>query len=54
MRKPAEGDHISVPDSLTGEIYSGKVVDLLSIQFTYEMADGTIKFAFYHSDWKYQ
>ena len=54
MRKPAPGDEIKVPDGLTDEIYSGVVIDLLSIQFTYEQADGTIRYAFYYSDWKYQ
>ena len=54
MRKPAQGDQINVPDSLTDEVYSGVVVDLLSVQFTYEQADGTIRYAFYYSDWRYQ
>ena len=54
IRKPAPGDHITVPDSLTEEIYSGIVVDLLSAQFTYETASGTIRYAFYVSDWKYR
>ena len=54
MRKPAKGESISAPDSLTDEVYSGIVVNLLSIQFTYEMTDGTIRYAFYNSDWKYQ
>ena len=53
-RKPAPGDKIKVPDGLTDEVYSGIVVDLLSAQFTYELADGTIRYAFYNSDWKYQ
>ncbi len=52
--KPAPGDKITVPDSLTNEVYSGVVVDRLSVQFTYELADGTIRYAFYSSDWKYQ
>ena len=54
MRRPAPGDRITVPDGLTDEVYSGNVVDLLSIQFTFEMADGTIRYAFYESDWKYK
>jgi len=54
MRRPAPGDRISVPDGLTDEVYSGYVLDLLSIQFTYEMANGTIRYAFYESDWKYK
>ena len=53
-RKPAPGDRIKVPDGLTDEVYSGVVVDLLSAQFTYELANGTIRYAFYVSDWKYQ
>ncbi len=53
-RKPAPGDRIKVPDGLTDEVYSGIVVDLLSSQFTYELANGTIRYAFYVSDWKYQ
>ncbi len=53
-RKPAPGDRVKVPDSFTDEDYSGIVVDLLSVQFTYELADGTIRYAFYSSDWKYQ
>ena len=52
--KPAPGDRITVPDTFTDEDYLGVVVDLLSIQFTYEMADGTIRYAFYESKWKYQ
>jgi len=54
MRKPGQGEFITVSDFLTDEVYSGKVVDLLSIQFTYETANGTIRYAFYNSDWKYQ
>ncbi len=54
MRKPAPGDRIKAPDSFTDEVYSGVVVDLLSIQFTYETASGTIRYAFYSSDWKHQ
>ncbi len=54
MRRPAPGDRITVPDGLTEEVYSGFVIDLLSIQFTYEMADGTIRYVFYESDWKYK
>ena len=54
MRKPAAGDRIKVSDGLTDEVYSGKVVDLLSVQFTYEIADGTIRYALYCSDWNYQ
>jgi len=54
MRRPAPGDRITVPDGLTEEVYSGFVIDLLLIQFTYEMADGTIRYAFYESDWKYK
>ncbi len=53
-RKPAPGDRIKVPDSFTDAAYSGIVVDLLSVQFIYEMADGTMRYAFYNSDWKYQ
>jgi len=53
-RKPASGDRIQAPDSFTDEVYPGIVVDLLSVQFTYEMADGTMRYAFYSSDWKYQ
>ena len=53
-RKPAVGERIAVPDGLTDEVYSGVVVDLLSSQFTYETANGTIRYAFYVSDWKYQ
>ena len=54
VRKPAPGDRVRVPDCFTDEDYSGIVVDLLSVQFTYELADGTIRYAFYSSDWKYQ
>ena len=54
MRRPAKGESITVSDSLTDEVYSGIVADLLSIQFTYEMADGTIRYAFYNSDWKHK
>ena len=54
MRKPARGDRVKVPDFYTDEIYSGFVVDLLSVQFTYELADGTIRYAAYTADWKYQ
>ena len=54
MRRPARGDRVRVPDYYTDEFYSGRVVDLLSVQFTYETASGTIRYAFYHSDWKYQ
>ena len=50
-RKPMPGDHIKVQDSLTDEVYSGVVVDLLAIQFTYELERGTIRFAFYDSGW---
>ncbi len=53
-RKPTPGDCVTVPDGLRDEVYSGFVIDLLSIQFTYEMADGTIRYAFYESDWKYK
>ena len=54
MKKPAKGESITVSDFLTDEVYSGIVVELLSIQFTYEMGNGTIRYAFYNSDWKYQ
>jgi len=54
MRKPALGDRITVPDSFTDEVYSGIVVERLSVQFTYETESGTIRYAFYVSDWKYQ
>ena len=54
MRKPAPGEFVTVSDSFTDEVYSGIVVCLLSVQFTYELADGTIRYAFYSSDWKYQ
>ena len=54
MRKPTKGDTVTVPDGLADEVHSGIVVELLSIQFTYEMANGTIRYAFYNSDWKYQ
>ena len=54
MRRPAPGDRVRVPDFFTDEVYSGRVIDLLSIQFTYEMANGTIRYAFYNSDWKYK
>ncbi len=54
MRRPAPGGRITVSDYLTDEVYSGFVIDLLSIQFTYEMANGTIRYAFYESDWKYK
>ena len=53
-RKPAPGDKIKVPDGLADEVYSGIVVDLFSAQFTYETSSGTIRYAFYVSDWKYQ
>ncbi len=53
-RKPASGDRVKVRDGFTDEVYSGIVVDLLSLQFTYELANGTIRYAFYSSDWKYQ
>ncbi len=53
-RKPDPGNKVKVPDGLTDEVYSGIVVDLLSVQFTYELSDGTIRYAFYSSDWKYQ
>ncbi len=53
-RKPAPGDRVAVPDSFTDEVYSGVVVDLLSVQFTYEMADGTMRYAFYSAGWKYK
>ena len=54
MRQPAKGECITVPDFLTDEVYSRIVAEHLSIQFTYEMANGTIRYAFYNSDWKYQ
>ena len=54
MRRPAPGDRITVPDGLTDEVYSGFVIDLLSIQFTFELTDGTIRYALYESDWNYQ
>ena len=53
-RKPARGDRVMVPDFFTDEFYSGFVVDLLSVQFTYETASGTIRYCFYSADWKYQ
>ena len=53
-RKPAPGDHITIQDGLTDEVYSGVVVDLLAVQFTYGTESGTIRFAFYDSDWHYQ
>lgn len=52
-RKPTPGDHITAKDSLTNDEYSGIVVDLLSVQFTYELKNGTLRFAFYDSDWRY-
>ena len=54
MRRPAPRDRITVPDYLTDEVYSGLVVDLLSVQFTYELTDGTIRYAFYEADWNYK
>ena len=53
-RKPAPGDRIAILDSFTDEVYSGIVVDLLSVQFTYEQTDGTIRYCFYASDWQYK
>ncbi len=53
-RKPAPGDRIKAPDSFTDEVYSGIVVDLLAVMFTYEQTDGTIRYCFYASDWKYK
>ncbi len=53
-RRPAAGDRIKAPDSFTDEVYSGIVVDLLSVQFTYEQTDGTIRYCLYVSDWQYQ
>ena len=50
-RKPAPGDHITAQDSLTDEVYSGVVIDLLAMQFTYELENGIIRFAFYDSGW---
>ena len=50
-RKPAPGDHITVQDSLTDEAHSGVVIDLLAMQFTYELENGIIRFAFYDSGW---
>ena len=52
-RKPAPGDRITAKDSLTEDEHSGIVVDLLTIQFTYELANGALRFAFYDSDWRY-
>lgn len=54
MRKPAPGESVNVMDSFTDKVYSGVVVDLLSVQFTYELADGTIRYASYYSDWNYR
>ncbi len=53
-RKPSLGDRIAIPDSFTDKIYSGIVLDRLSTQFTYQLADGTIRYAFYSADWKYK
>ena len=53
-RKPAPGDRVAVPDEFTDEAYSGTVVDLLSVQFTYELADGTMRYCFYADNWKYK
>ncbi len=53
-RKPAPGDRVAVPDSFTDEVYSGIVVDLLSVQFTYETESGTIRYALYSAGWKYK
>ena len=53
-RKPAPGDRVTVPDSLTDEFYSGIVVDLLSAQFTYETPSGKIRYAFYTENWAYK
>jgi len=53
-RKPAPGDRIKVSDCFTDKIFSGIVVDLLSVQFTYEMADGTMRYCFYADNWKYK
>lgn len=49
--KPTPGDHITAQDSLTDEVHSGVVIDLLAVQFTYETESGTIRFAFYDSGW---
>ena len=54
MRKPALGDRVIVPKIFSDEDYSRIVVNLLSVQFTYETADGTIRYAFYSSNWKYR
>ncbi len=54
MRKPASGESVIVADSFSDQIYSGIVVDLLSVQFTYVLADGTIRYASYNADWKYR
>ena len=51
-RKPTLGDHITAKDSLTEDEYSGIVIDLLAMQFTYELASGALRFAFYDSDWR--
>ena len=54
IRRPAPGDRVKVPDSLTDEVYSGIVVDLLSAQFTYETPSGNIRYCFYTENWKYK
>ncbi|KKL61761.1 hypothetical protein LCGC14_2192040, partial [marine sediment metagenome] len=38
-RKPTLGARITIPDSFTDKIFSGIVLDLLSVQFTYQLAD---------------
>lgn len=50
-RKPALGDRITATDPLSEKEYSGIVVYLLAMQFTYELENGTIRFAHYDSGW---
>ena len=51
MKHPEPGDHVTVQDSILGEL-SGIVIDLLSSQFTYFTDGGTVRFAFYNDDWR--
>lgn len=51
-RKPEIGDVVSVTSTISDAVYTGKVEELLSVQFTYIDMDGNTRYAFYGDEWR--
>ena len=52
MKKPEIGDLIEHTCALNGK-FTGKVVQMLAMQFVYETLDKNKRFCLFKEDWKY-